>query len=128
VAYGLDVGVADLAKVLGIQSTGGVYAFQKGGFNVSGGFKIKRGKASERQVPLIPPLILHVDFPEKWRFLVVRPFQAPASPDGEGEEEKLKKLQLRRPPRRLIHEAYFTLMSNWFHQSWRRMLKPSERR
>ena len=111
-AYGLDVGIVDLAKALRRPSAGGLHAFQKGGFIVSGGFKIKRGEEDNmKHEALIPPLIFRVDFPEKWRFLIVNPFRAPASPDGEAEEEKLKKLQVRRPPTQLIREAYFVLMS-----------------
>jgi beta-RFAP synthase len=111
-AYGLNVNVVDLAKALKRTSTGGLYAFQEGGFVVAGGFKIKHGEeALKRYEALIPPLIFHADFPEKWRFLIINPFKAPISPDGEAEEEKFKKLQVERPPTPLIHEAYFTLMS-----------------
>jgi len=111
-AYGLDVNAVDLSKALKRTSSGGLYAFQVGGFSVAGGFRIKREDAAlTRYEALIPPLIFHADFPEAWRFLVINPFKAPKSPDGKAEEEKFKTLQVTRPPTRLIHEAYFTLMS-----------------
>jgi len=93
-------------------STGGLYSFQEGGFVVAGGLKIKHGEAFlNRKETLIPPLIFHTDFPEKWRFLIVKPFKAPPSPDGSVEEEKFKNLQVEHPPSSLIYEAYFILMS-----------------
>jgi beta-ribofuranosylaminobenzene 5'-phosphate synthase len=110
-AYGLDVSVAALSKALKRTSPGGLYAFEDGGFIVAGGFKTKLEEVLKENTALIPPLIFRVKFPENWRFLVISPIKASKSPDGEVEKKTFQTLQINRPPKRLIHEAYFTLMS-----------------
>ncbi len=86
-AHGIDLPLSELVKSLKRTSTGGLFTFQLGGFVVAGGFPVKPGeKVLLRSEPLIPPLIFHSDFPEDWRFVMVHPFKAPRSPDGEEEE------------------------------------------
>jgi len=111
-AYGIDTDVVDLAKALKRTSTGGLYTFQHGGFVVAGGLKIERGELIfNRKQVLFPPLICRYDFPDEWRFLVIKPHMVPKSPNGNVEEEAFKKLHSERPPLALTYEAYFTLMA-----------------
>ncbi|UCH01946.1 MAG: hypothetical protein JSV20_09005 [Candidatus Bathyarchaeota archaeon] len=111
-AYDVNTDVVYLAKALKRTSTGGLYTFQHGGFVVAGGLKIERGELIfNRKQVLFPPLICRYDFPEEWRFLVIKPHMVPKSPDGNVEEEVFKKLHSERPPLALTYEAYFTLMA-----------------
>ena len=109
-AYGLNPSLFDLVKALKRTSTGGMYTFQHGGFVVSGGFRVKPDeKIFLRDEPFVPPLIFRSDFPESWRFVLIRPREAPKSPDGEAEEEAFKELQKHEAPKELTQRAYFLL-------------------
>ena len=109
-AHGLAVSLVDLVKALRLTSTGGLYTFELGGFVVAGGFKVKPGaRIFLRDDPHLPPLIMRTDFPREWRFVTVRPFVAPTSPDGEVEETTFQQLQRLSPPVDLTHKAYFLL-------------------
>jgi beta-ribofuranosylaminobenzene 5'-phosphate synthase len=111
-AYGIETDVVNLATALKRTSTGGLHTFQHGGFVVAGGLKIERGELIfNREKVLFPPLIFRYDFPEEWRFLIIKPFKVPKSPDGNVEEEAFKKLHIEQPPLALTHQAYFTLMA-----------------
>ena len=111
-AHGIDLPLLELVKSLRRTSTGGLFTFQLGGFVVAGGFEVKPGeKVLLRNEPLIPPLIFHSDFPEDWRFVMVRPLKAPRSPDGEEEEKVFRRLRETRPPTQLTHRGYFLLAS-----------------
>ncbi len=111
-AHGIDLPLLELVKSLKRTSTGGLFTFQLGGFVVAGGFPVKPGeKVLLRSEPLIPPLIFRSDFPEDWRFVMVRPFKAPRSPDGEEEEKAFGRLRQMRPPTQLTHKGYFLLAS-----------------
>lgn len=72
----LNVPIERLAEVLGRgkDSGTGVYAFAYGGFVIDGG--VKEG---------VPPLIVRVEFPEEWAFLLVIPEVRPGLDE---EEEK----------------------------------------
>jgi beta-RFAP synthase len=109
-AHNLTVSLVDLVKALRRTSTGGLYTFEHGGFVVAGGFKVKPdARIFLRDDPHLPPLILRTDFPREWRFVTVRPFVAPMSPDGEVEEATFQRLQRLPPPVDLTHKAYFLL-------------------
>jgi beta-RFAP synthase len=111
-AHGLDLSLLELVKSLKRTSTGGLFTFQLGGFIVAGGFPVKLGeRVLLRDEPLIPPLIFHSDFPEDWRFVMVRPLEAPRSPDGEEEEKVFRRLREMTPPTQLTHRGYFLLAS-----------------
>jgi len=109
-AHGLNPTVFDLVRTLRRTSTGGMYTFEHGGFVVSGGFKVKPDEnIFLRNEPFMPPLIFRSEFPEKWRFVLVRPRRAPRSPDGEAEERTFKELHKHEAPTDLTHRAYFLL-------------------
>jgi len=111
-AHGLDLPLLELVKALKHTSTGGMYTFQLGGFVVAGGFTVRPGeRVPLRDEPLIPPMIFHSDFPKDWRFVMVRPLEAPPSPAGEGEESAFRRLRDMRPPTQLTHKGYFLLAS-----------------
>jgi beta-ribofuranosylaminobenzene 5'-phosphate synthase len=110
--YGLNPTLFELVRALKYTSTGGIYTFQKGGFVVSGGFRVKPDeKIFLRDEPLMPPLIFRSDFPDSWKFVIVRPKEAPKSPDAEVEEQAFKELQRHKAPSDLTHRAYFLLAS-----------------
>ncbi len=111
-AHSLNPTLVDLVKALKHTSTGGVYTFQLGGFVVAGGLTAGPDERMLlREKPLIPPLILHSDFPEDWRFVIVRPSGATQGLSGEAEERVFGRLKQTRPPTRLIHKGYFLLAS-----------------
>ncbi|MEM2339692.1 MAG: hypothetical protein QXW83_05780, partial [Nitrososphaerales archaeon] len=87
-AYNLNVKAIELLKILGRTSTGGVYIFEHGGFVIAGGLKIKVGEPIfESDKSLIPPLILHTQFPEEWCFIIAIPLKFQSSPYGEIEDK-----------------------------------------
>lgn len=109
-AYELNVPLLELVKALKRTSTGGIYPFQFGGFVVAGGFTVKPGeRVLMGEEPRIPPLIFRSNFPEEWRFVLVRPLVAPRSPDKEAEEEAFRILRGHKEPVELIHKGYFIL-------------------
>jgi beta-ribofuranosylaminobenzene 5'-phosphate synthase len=109
-AHDLDVPLIKLVRALRRTSTGGIYPFQMGGLVVAGGFSVKPGeRVLMRDEPLIPPLIFRADFPEDWRFVIVRPLEAPKSPDKEVEEDAFRALREGKVPAELIHKGYFVL-------------------
>jgi len=109
-AHSLNPSVFELVRALKRTSTGGMYTFQLGGFVVAGGFKVKPDEnIFLRKEPFVPPLIFRSDFPESWRFVLVRPREAPKSPDGEVEEAKFKALHKHEAPADLTQRAYFLL-------------------
>jgi len=111
-AYSRDVDALQLLKMTGRTSTGGVHTFQSGGFALTGGLKVKLGEPLfEREQPLYPPLIVRLQFPEDWRFVLVTPRQAKVGPHGDSEEETFRSLRVRKPPTALIHKAYFIVAS-----------------
>jgi beta-ribofuranosylaminobenzene 5'-phosphate synthase len=109
-AHGVDISLPELVKSVGRTSTGGLYTFEYGGFIVSGGFKSRpEGGIFLRDDHLVPPIILRSDFPDQWRFVIVRLTTAPTSPDGEVEEHAFRKLHSHKPPVDLTKKAYFLL-------------------
>jgi beta-ribofuranosylaminobenzene 5'-phosphate synthase len=78
--YGIKATIRDLSILLGrgIVSGIGTAAFERGGFIVDGGTK-----TGER----LPPVILRMDFPEEWFFVVVVPLAARGF--GEDEERRI---------------------------------------
>jgi len=77
--------VPEVAKALGLgkQSGVGTYVFERGGFVLDGGVKKEEGS--------FPPLILRLDFPEWWSFVVAIPLGKGVS--GRAEEEAFAKLR-----------------------------------
>ncbi len=111
-AHGFSPSLPELVKSLKRISTGGLFAFQLGGFVVAGGFPVKLGERMLlRDEPLVPPLIFHSDFPQDWRFVMVRPLVAPQSPDGKEEERTFERLRQTRSPTQLTRKGYFLLAS-----------------
>ena len=68
--YKLDTTTGELAKVMGRGkfSSIGTAAFERGGFVVDGGRKLA-GRVSPGALG-IPPVIVHLPFPEQWLFVV----------------------------------------------------------
>ncbi len=62
--YGLDLSIRELASVMerGLRSGIGIGIFEKGGLVLDGG----RGEQT-----IIPPVLVHLDIPEPWRFVLV---------------------------------------------------------
>ncbi len=77
--------VPEVAKALGLgkQSGVGTYVFERGGLVLDGGVKKEEGS--------FPPLILRLDFPEWWSFVVAIPLGKGVS--GRAEEEAFAKLR-----------------------------------
>ncbi|MHC1610441.1 MAG: beta-ribofuranosylaminobenzene 5'-phosphate synthase family protein [Candidatus Methanospirareceae archaeon] len=98
-AYDLDLRPVELARVLGRgkQSAIGTYAFQHGGFIVEGGWGDNT---------TFPPLLLHYDFPEDWRFLIVIPESR--SFDETQELEVFEKLPSTQE--KLVYEACYRIL------------------
>jgi beta-ribofuranosylaminobenzene 5'-phosphate synthase len=89
--YDLDLSLKEIALTMGRGAITalGVYAFERGGFIVEGGFKI------ERREKMIPPLIFRSPVPESWYFVVAVP-EEPRKEIVElrkREEEVLKRLR-----------------------------------
>ncbi|MEM2921251.1 MAG: hypothetical protein QXF26_02925, partial [Candidatus Bathyarchaeia archaeon] len=110
-AYHLNPTLQELVKILKHTTRGGIYAFQIGGFIIAGGTKAEVERRSGYSEIPIPPMLLHHEFPDEWRFVVARPVTAPSGLNGEKEEGVFINLSKRKPPVRLIQKGYFLLAS-----------------
>ncbi len=112
-AHGLKPDSITLLKALKRTSTGGVHTFQRGGFALTGGLRLKAGARSflEGEEPLVPPLILRAKFPAEWRFVLARPRGVVTPPHGEAEDQSFRELHSTKPPEALIHKTYFITVS-----------------
>ncbi|MEM3046407.1 MAG: hypothetical protein QW057_04910 [Candidatus Bathyarchaeia archaeon] len=112
-AYRLKPDSVALLKALKRTSTGGVHTFQRGGFALTGGLRLKAGDKSflEGDRPLAPPLILRAPFPREWRFVLARPKVAALPPHGEDEDRAFRQLHAAKPPEALIHRSYFVTVA-----------------
>jgi len=108
-AHGLKPDSVTLLRALRRTSTGGVHTFQRGGFALTGGLRLKAGDRSflEGERPLAPPLILRARFPPEWRFVLATPRGAAVPPHGEAEDQTFRRLHAGKPPEALIHRSYF---------------------
>ncbi|MDH5816432.1 MAG: GHMP kinase [Candidatus Nezhaarchaeota archaeon] len=94
--------VVDVARALGLgeQSGVGTYVFERGGFVLDGGVSGVEGS--------FPPLILRLDVPEWWRFIVTIPLGRGVS--GRAEKMAFASLKPSKEGERLVQKAaYVTL-------------------
>lgn len=91
--------VPDVSKALGLgkQSGIGTYVFERGGFVLDGG--VKNSKSS------FPPLLMRLDVPEWWRFIVVIPVGRGIS--GETEKRAFAALKPSSESEKLVGKAAY---------------------
>lgn len=95
----IEVRVPDVSKALGLgkQSGIGTYVFERGGFVLDGG--VKNSKNS------FPPLLVRLDVPEWWRFIVIIPVGRGIS--GRAEKRAFASLKPSSESERLVERAAY---------------------